>query len=259
MKKLFLQSIKLVLALTVALIGSMTDIELVGRQIKINPEATSEEPVPPDTGTPDGSTTPGGTRPGEICPNTQKPLTAIFANNGSDFTISEYPTFWFYIPYSSQQVGYIEFLLVDAEKSRTVYETAVRLIDKPGIIKITIPNKPEYTLETDKDYRWRLNLDCEKEIRTEPKLLVVEGWIRRVPITSELENQLEAVKPQFYSAYKESGIWYDAIANLAQLHFANPNDQELSAAWTELLNMLQLNWLSGEEPLVDSELLPPKD
>ena len=31
-------------------------------------------------------------------------------------------------------------------------------------------------------------------------------------MTSQLENQLEALKPRKYLAYQEGGIWYDAIA-----------------------------------------------
>ena len=215
----------------------------------------AERPKPPLTGTPSGDPTPAATRPPETsCPETPKPLTALLANNGSDFTLSEYPTFWFYIPYPLQRIGYMEFLLRDAQEDRIVYHQALKLTDRPGFIQLPIPPDPQYALEVNKNYRWHfnLNLDC-----AEP-YFVVQGWIRRVPMTSQLENQLEALKPQEYLAYQEGGIWYDAIANLAQLHFANPKNQELSSAWSKLLESLHLAGVS-EEPLVNSELLPPKD
>ncbi len=214
----------------------------------------AERPKPPQRGTPRGDPTPAATRPETSCPETPQPLTALLANNGSDFTLSEYPTFWFYIPYAPQRIDYMEFLLRDAQEDRIVYHKAVKLTDKPGIIQIPIPAEPQYALKVNKNYRWHfnLNLDC-----AEP-YLVVQGWIRRVPMTSQLENQLEALKPRKYLAYQEGGIWYDAIANLAQLHFANPDNQELSSAWAQLLEFLDLDGVS-EEPLVNSELLSPKD
>ncbi len=214
----------------------------------------SQRPEPPQTRTPEGDPTPAGTRPENNCPETSKPLTALFANNGSDFTVSEYPTFWFYIPDFPQQIDYMEFLLQDAQQNRTVYHKAVKLTDKAGIIKISLPVNPEYALKVNENYRWHFNLklNCAESYQ------VVQGWIRRLPMTSQLENQLEKLPSQNYLAYQKEGIWYDAIANLADLHFVNPNNQELSSAWSKLMESLNLPWVS-EEGLVNFELLPPKD
>lgn len=216
--------------------------------------STYNRPKPPETGTPKGDPTPAGTRPERNCPDTPKPLTALLANNGSDFTVSEYPTFLFYIPYSPQQIDYMEFLLQDAQQNRTVYHKAVKLTDKAGIIKISLPVNPEYALKVNENYRWHFNL----KLNCADSYLVVQGWIRRVPITSLLENQLELVPSQKYLAYQEEDIWYDAIANLAELHFANPDNQKLSLAWTKLMESFKLPWVS-EELLVNFELLSPKD
>lgn len=214
----------------------------------------SQRPEPPQTGTPEGAPTPAGTRPENNCAETSKPLTALLANNGSDFTVSEYPTFLFYIPDSPQQIDYMEFLLQDAQQNRTVYHKAVKLTDKAGIIKISLPANPEYALKVNENYRWHFNL----KLNCADSYSVVQGWIRRVPITSQLKNKLQAVSSQKYLAYQEEGIWYDAIANLANLHFANPNNQELNLTWTKLMESLNLPWVS-EEPLVNIELLPPEE
>ena len=215
---------------------------------------TYKRPEPPPTGTPLGDPTPGGTRPEINCPQTPEPLTALLANNGSDFTLSEYPTFLFYIPYAAEQIDEMEFLLQDAQQNRTVYHKAIKLTDKAGIVKISIPANPDYALKLNDNYRWHFNLklDCAESY------LVVQGWIRRVSMSSQLETQLDAVPSQKYLAYQENGIWYDAIANLADLYFANPDNRELSLAWTNLLEFLQLSWVS-KQPLVKSELLSPKD
>ena len=216
----------------------------------------SQRPKPPDTGTPSGNSTPATTRPRITCQETNKPLTALLANNGSDLTVSEYPKFWFYIPYASEKISYIEFLLLNGNERETIYHTAVKLKEQPGLIEIVIPAEPKYALKVNENYRWRFNLDCEPEHRTEPDL-VVNGWIRRIPLNPQLKNQLEAVKPQQYSIYRDNFIWYDAIALLAELHFAEPENREWKDAWANLLQSLDLEWVIPE-PLADSELLPPE-
>lgn len=216
----------------------------------------SQRPKPPDTGTPSGNSTPATTRPKTTCQETDKPLTALLANNGSDLTVSEYPKFWFYIPYASEEISYMEFLLLNGTERETIYHTAVKLKKQPGSIEIAIPAEPKYALKVNENYRWRFNLDCEPDRTTEPDL-VVDGWIRRIPLTPQLENQLEAVKPLQYSIYRDNFIWYDAIANLAELHFAEPENRELSDAWANLLQSLDLDWVIPK-PFADSELLPPE-
>ena len=217
---------------------------------------SSQLPKPPDTGTPSGNSTPATTRPQITCQETNKPLTALLANNGSDFTISEYPKFWFYIPYASKEISYMEFLLLNGTERQTIYHTAVKLREQPGWIEIAIPAEPQYALKVNENYRWRFNLDCEPDRRTEPDL-VVNGWVRRIPLNPQLKNQLEAVKPQQYSIYRDNFIWYDAIALLAELHFAEPENQEWSDAWANLWQSLDLPWVI-QEPFADSELLPPE-
>ena len=216
----------------------------------------SQRPQPPDTGTPSGNSTPAITRPEITCHETDRPLTALLANNGSDFTIAEYPKFWFYIPYASEEISYMEFLLLNDTERQTIYHTAVKLRERPGSIEIAIPAEPQYALKVNENYRWRFNLDCEPNPTTEPDL-VLNGWVRRIPLTPELENQLEAVKPKQYSIYRDNFIWYDAIALLAELHFAEPENQEWSDAWANLLQSLDLEWVIPE-PFAESELLPPE-
>ncbi|MBE9041583.1 DUF928 domain-containing protein [Oscillatoriales cyanobacterium LEGE 11467] len=211
------------------------------------------EPESPDTGTPQGDRTVGGTRPEATCKETEKPLTALFANNGSDLTLSEYPTFWFYVPYAPADISTIEFLLLDGSERRTIYRTTLRLNDRPGIIQVSLPALREYALEEGKTYRWRFNLDCVPDRTADPDL-VLNGWIRRVVLDS-LETEISVAGTlEQYQTYRDNGIWYDAIAHLAQQHFANPEDSQLSQAWEVLLSELGLD-LAISEPFVDSEVL----
>ena len=211
------------------------------------------EPESPDTGTPEGDRTVGGTRPEATCKETDKPLTALFANNGRDFTLSEYPTFLFYVPYPPEEIGTIEFLLLDRSERRTIYRTNLRLSDRPGIIQVSLPANAENALEEGEIYRWRLNLDCVPDRSVDPEL-VLNGWIKRVALDAP-ETEASAADPLGeYQLYRDNGIWYDAIAHLAQLYFANPDNGSLNQAWLELLNELGLEVAIGE-PGVSSELV----
>jgi Domain of Unknown Function (DUF928) len=221
--------------------------------------AFSGLPEPPKTGTPIGDSNPGGKRPETTCKETIQPLTALLANNGSDFTTSEYPTFWFYIPYSSEEIRNIKFLLLDGKERRTIYRTSIKLTGKPGIIKVTIPTEQKYALKVNELYRWRLNLDCNPDKTLEPDL-EVDAWVRRKEIDSQLENELKAIPNQKYVAYGNNNIWYDAINNLAELHFSNPNSRELSDAWRKLLTSLDNSPKNlANEPLVTYELVSSED
>jgi hypothetical protein len=195
-------------------------------------------PRPPDTGTPTGRPVPGTTRPEAACPATAKPLMAIVANNGKDFTLSAHPTFWFYIPYRAEQLKTIEFMLLNRNERETIYQTSIKLMDKPGLIKVALPNDSQFALAENQTYRWRLNLDCQPDRTLEPDL-AIDGWVRRLPMNSQLEN---------------NHIWMDAIARAAEQHFANPTDVTSHRSWRQILHILNLSELA-EEPLTNTELI----
>lgn len=218
--------------------------------IAINSSITvAERPKPPRTGTPSGNTTPGTTRPEISCPVTPKPLTAIVANQGQDFTLEEYPTFLFYVPYSAPEISLMEFLLLNETQTETIYRTKLKSSSRVGIIKVQLPPETSEALKTNTTYHWRFNLDCEPDRNIAPDL-VLQGWIRRIPLDSEIANQLQSAGSSEYLVYQQEGIWYDAIALLAQSHFSNPNNAQLTQAWNDVLESLQIEWLIGE-PLVD--------
>lgn len=219
--------------------------------------SSSAPPPAPDTGTPKGDSTPGTTRPSATCPKTSKPLTALVANNGSDYTLLEHPTFWFYIPYAPDQINYMEFLLLDGDERQTIYRTAVKLTEKSGIIKVTIPSKPQYAFKLNEIYRWYFKVNCKPKQTNQPEL-VLNGWVQRQPMNSKLKNHIEMAQSQEYLVYRENKLWYDAIASLAQQYFANPENRQLNEDWANLLKFIGYAWVV-QEPFVDSVLLPPLD
>jgi Domain of Unknown Function (DUF928) len=203
-------------------------------------------PVAPDTGTPRGNSTPGTTRSPEIfCLTTPKPLTALVANNGKDYTLASHPNFWFYIPYHPTQIESLEFLLLDGEESQTIYKTTVKLTDNSGIIKISLPQEAKYALKVGQKYRWYFLLDCQQNPTLEPDL-VIDGWIERILPTPELTAQLQLDRHFTYLAYENNQIWFDAIDSLATAYFTTPERSELKAAWAKLWQNFHYQWLIPE-------------
>ncbi|MBH8561615.1 DUF928 domain-containing protein [Nostoc sp. CENA67] len=253
--KLLQPPIKLALAIILAL--TMLGSNSASIKAENNPNNNSDPPPVPNTGTPSGDPTPGTTRPQATCPKTSKPLTALMANNGSDYTLSEYPTFWFYVPYAPDQISYMEFLLLDGKERQTIYQTAVKLTEKPGIIKIKIPSESQYSFKFNEIYHWYFKVNCKSERTNQPEL-VIDGWVQRQPLNLHLRNQIEVAHPKEYLIHKENAFWYDAIANLAQQHFSHPENLQLHEDWANLLKFLGYEWVI-EEPFVNSVLLPSLD
>jgi hypothetical protein len=245
MIKLTQSPIKFAFAITLVL------VTLIGNSTATS---SSEPPKPPSRGTPEGNPTPGTTRPETTCKESNKPLTALVANKGRDYTLSEYPTFWFYVPYAPKDIKTIEFLILDKKERTTIYHASIKLLENPGIIKVKLPSDSKHSLKLNEDYHWYFMLSCEPNNTIEPDL-VLDGWVRRVLTSPQLENQLEAVKPNVYIAYIDNDIWQDAVTNLAELHFANTDNSQLSNAWANLLQTLGRKELI-QEPLVNSVQLP---
>lgn len=253
--KLLRPPIKLASAITLALAMLISNSASV--RVENSRHSSSDPPPAPDTGTPKGEPTPGTTRPQATCPHTSKPLTALVANNGSDYTLSEHPSFLFYVPYAPDQISYMEFLLLDGKERRTIYRTAVKLTEKSGLIKVTIPSELQYSFKLNETYRWYFKVNCQVG-RTDESDLVVDGWVRRQPMNVQLKNRLKVVQPKEYLVYIENGLWYDAITNLAQQHFSAPENRQFNKDWANLLEYLGYAWVV-QEPFANSVLLPPAD
>ena len=214
-------------------------------------------PQAPDTGTPEGHTQPGTRRPEAACAETEVPLTAVVANNGRDFTISEYPTFLFYVPFESKKIEYMEFVLLDEGERQTIYRTAVELEGEPGIVKVTVPEGPDRALAEGDNYRWYFKLDCLPD-RSEAPDLVVDGWVRYVGGDGLALGGTGEGSVGDYRTYAECEYWYDAISALAGLHFGGTGDGELAEDWSGLLESLGHGSLVGM-PMVESRLLPAEE
>lgn len=206
----------------------------------------AEQPsvVPGDTEGGTGDTKPGGTRDKCFTSENIKPLTALIPKSEKqlELTISPHPSLLIYFPPSQAQTA--DFVIYNNNTNQLVYKTTLNLQKTGGILMITLPpNSPE--LQTETLYRWTVQLNCPSS-----NLPFIKGLIQRNIPTPELTQKLaETPTDQHWLIYAQAGIWYDAIANLAEQLRQNPNDPQSKENWQKLLNEVELN-LIVNEPLI---------
>ncbi|EDX76348.1 conserved domain protein [Coleofasciculus chthonoplastes PCC 7420] len=196
-------------------------------------------------GTRSGGTPTGRHRGGAVrdrCPNVDQPLTALVpaTDAGIPFvepTISERPSFWFYVPYFPRSQRNAEFVLID-ENEDDVYATTFPLTQPSGIVSLQLPQTIP-PLKEGEQYRWVFSVICNPANRSADA--TVNGWIERVPVNLALSNQLQtATDKALLFAYADQGLWYETLTLLAQLQRTHPQQQELQDDWQDLLQTIGL-------------------
>ncbi|OKH25616.1 hypothetical protein NIES593_04600 [Hydrococcus rivularis NIES-593] len=129
---------------------------------------------------------------------------------------------------------------------RFVYKQRIPLSKTPGTISVRL----DRLLDANKQYRSFFSVSINPQSPSQNP--VVGGKIRRIVPNAILNRQLKATvsKRERIAIYARNGIWHATIAELAELHRANPKDVSLQADWSSLLNSVGLGSLA-EIPLVD--------
>lgn len=202
----------------------------------------------PDNGAPVGRRRGGARR--EVCPNLDKSLTnnltALVPGEESEFesksfltfTVSEYPTFWIYLPKFTEAVTTGQFSLQD-ENNKDIYRKSLTLPQQPGIVGFQLPPNARYGLKVNQKYQWYFKISCN-EAQKKPKNYYVYGWIKRIEMTPNLDSQLKSRLPREYITYAQNQIWESALTNLADLRLNNTNLSQLREDWTGLLESVGL-------------------
>ena len=180
------------------------------------------------------------------CPARDIPLTALIPENKVSKVIEPNPKFWLFIPYKPNKIPTGEFILQD-EAHNDVYRTNLSIKQGEGIVSINLPS--EVFLEENQVYQWYFKLFCNDPESSTP--IYVRGWVQRVALQANQQNQLNAVKlPRHYlDFYNKNDIWYSALTKLAELRQANPDSEVLAKYWSEILNDIGLQQLSNK-PIV---------
>lgn len=199
-----------------------------------------------------GNRTSGASRGGGCISQSELPMaTALLPSSNVGLTSAENPTLFVNLPSTSAESA--EFILFDST-NKEVYFTTLALPSTPGVVSFTLPkdNNGKSLLEAGKRYHWFFTVICDSIDRGN-KIEIV-GEIERQPLTTSSGNQLQPrASRNLLSLYSENGIWYDAVATLAELRQANPNDAELMTDWKTLLQSVGgLDPSIAQSPLVGS-------
>ena len=229
-----------ILALT--LLVALLSIPLPGNTKEKKSDRNSNRlPPAPDTGSPEEDFSAGGTRKkleDTICSEIEQNIVYLLGNRNREFTSSAYPTFWFRIPNTMNQITQMKFVVKELETGKRIYD---RLIpgQESGIIGITLPEEKKYALSPEINYAWSLEADC-----TQPEgetKIALEGWLSRVSSNSTLQDRLAAAsETEKHAVYFQHNLLYDALTQLAQRRMAKPNNTQIETAWSQLLT--ELGW-----------------
>ncbi|WP_017301779.1 DUF928 domain-containing protein [Nodosilinea nodulosa] len=195
-------------------------------------------PPPPPTNP--GSSAPGGRRNASACPqdagaapNSATPgplLTALSPITKPGLTLATHPTFLVYVPTTNAESA--EFSLRN-QAGQGLYRTTVPLPTTPAIVSISLPDQTA-ALAVGKTYTWTFAIICDPNDRLEDQF--VTGTVQRLDLDPARAAQLEqASASDRLALYEQDGVWYDALALLAELRRTDPEDTSLATTWHELL------------------------
>lgn len=168
------------------------------------------------------------------------PLTAVLPEGNYGLTFEPYPSVFVHIP--DLPGAEVVFSLRDAD-DRILYQLRYLKGERHGSVGLSVPKHANVApLELYEPYRWTLELPEQEE--------QVSGAIVRVAPTEEFAAQLaEATPEQRLELLAETGIWYDMLEQLAQLHRNNPDDPRWMPIWDDVTEDVGLMKV-GDKPLL---------
>ena len=193
-------------------------------------------PKPPNLGAP-GTASAGASR-SEVALTALVPITPEAVGG---YTTLERPTFWFYNPYAAAPVAPLPQrelvglkLTLKDDQAKLVDSIVVPLPTKAGLLPVRLSKTVK--LGFDRPYRWSLQARVQQPSSTMLDIIVVDGWIQREKLTPKLAQALQTatLKEQF-QLFRQNGIWFDALASLAELRAICPQDAVLAKEWVNLL------------------------
>ena len=241
-------SIKAGLAIAFALVEITSCLEIAQAQLSPNIQVVSDNQQPilgPDSlATGRDPKVPRG--PCEAADIAYTPLLPVTESGFSGFTLTGYPTFWFYVRHNTNDISFGKFSIEDEQKNQ-VYETYLKLPKTPGFVSISIPTTTK-PLEKNKQHHWTFTRYCISNYQSDdaPKAWH-EGTIQRLDMPA-LETQLKtATLEERSKLYIENRIWYDAPGDL-------PKSKNFAQDWRNLLRAIGLEQLA-QEPIA-GEVVP---
>ncbi|NEQ48396.1 MAG: DUF928 domain-containing protein [Leptolyngbya sp. SIOISBB] len=206
---------------------------------------------PPTTPPPTG----GGGR--DTCPSEDEspsplmPLAPeVYAYGG--LTLAEQPTLWLYLPFDVTPEMAIELSIEPSENDSL--DSLTRTFTAPDLQQgfVGIPlSSTQFSLPLDESFLWTLRLYCGGIDETDGlDYLFAKAWITRVDETDVyIPIPENAVGEVLSEAYRDNGLWYDALTVLGEPLATGDATTGSSAAWEGLLEDGGFESLTEESPV----------
>lgn len=240
------QSILMVISITLGISISSSLVNASPQPTaSVTLRAKQRPPAPPTTPPPNRTRSGGSLGEAATCSADSQALMALVPVENPVFTTVDHPTFLFYVPFAADQVQYGEFsILVGPTEMTRLYQTRFMLPAQPGIVSITLPTNPGYRLKENASYHWYFKLHCNDDspdpTNSTTADLQVDGWVQRVALTPDRQQQIQAASPE---------VWYDSAAQVANRLSETPTDTILQQQWRSLLQHIGAEALV-QEPIV---------
>lgn len=224
---MLLPSYKNILTASVAFIGGMVLLcSQTSESLAINQTNTY---TPTDR--PKPQRTQGGGSRG--CVNSHPvSLKLLVPQDHTAFTANSHPTFSWYV--STVPSMPMEIALVEEGVAQPILVKRLT-VKNSGLLQFKLPQEVS-GLEVGKEYRWTVSLVCNPERPSQS--IYARAWIQRKDVSLNLYKNILSKKSSYDKAlaYIQAGIWYDAIASIAE---PTSNSSEIRLASTLLQDLLR--------------------
>lgn len=139
-------------------------------------------------------------------------------------TTSPAPSLFWYISDDSRGYVVFELTLIDETSVAPLVDARVPAPTRGGLQRVNLADHG-VSLSPGQEYQWSLALVVDPAQRSRD--VVATGWIERVAESADLAAKLAGSEPGARaSVYAGAGLWYDALAALADEESRRPGDPE---------------------------------
>jgi len=185
-------------------------------------------------------------------------LTALIPDTSIGLTLLSDPMVFVYIPPIQERSGETrsnkamlgEWMLFDQDETTLLYRSTVPLPKTGGIVSFRVTQRSglearPLELQPEQNYVWHFTVLCNQEDFTRNPYVM--GLIRRTKPNRALSQALQQASPEKRAnIYARAGIWYDALATLAEHRRNQPSNPQLTADWATLLHDVHLEQLVSQ-------------
>jgi len=170
-------------------------------------------------------------------------LLCVLTPDHTALTTRAQPTLYFYM---TRPIDHpVELTIIEEEGIEPILETRLPAYSRGGIQAIYLR---DYGLVLEKDtvYRWFVTIILDPDHRS--KDILAWGAIERIEVPSSLKAKLDgANEKERISLYAETGIWYDALAEICRLIESYPNDSNFRQQRASLLKQVGLGRADSQQ------------